>query len=163
MAMQVLIGPTIAAGQSLSNILNVSSGGIYRIIMPDKWTEAAPITFQLSYDGVKFYNVYDRNGGEIIMKCIQESVVPIGEYLFYIHSVKIRSGTHREPIVQNEDAVFGVVLETKTAFFEHRDEVDGPVATPTRRDASPTAIRRDEPEHHTDTSSASRDVASRGG
>lgn len=125
MSMSVRTGPTIAAGQSLSNILNVSSGGIYRIVMPDEWTDAADITFQLSYDGTKFYNVYDRNGVEVVMKCVQQSVVPIGEYLFYIHSVRIRSGTHREPIVQKAARVFHVVLETKTAF------TDTPADTPT--------------------------------
>ena len=51
MAMLVLTGPTILAGDTLSNILNVSSGGIYRIMMPDVWTTPAPITFQLSYNG----------------------------------------------------------------------------------------------------------------
>jgi len=116
MAMLVLTGPTISKGKSLSNILNVTSGGIYRVVMPPLWTKAAVITFQLSYDGVDFYNVYDRSGEETAMRCIQQSVVPIGEYLFYIHSLKIRSGTHREPVVQEEDRVFKVVLETKTRY-----------------------------------------------
>jgi hypothetical protein len=121
MAMLVLQGPTIAAGASLSDALNVTSGGIYRIVMPMKWTNSAPITFQLSYDGVDFYNVCDRDGKEIQMACNQMSVVPIGEYLFYIHSVKIRSGTMRQPVVQLEAAAFKIVLETK-ALFEQATE-----------------------------------------
>jgi hypothetical protein len=116
MSMQVLNGPTISAGLALSNALNVSSGGIYRIVMPKQWTDPASITFQLSYDGVDFYDVFDRDGGEVIMKCVPMSVVPIGEYLFYIHSVKIRSGTRRSPIIQLQDAAFKIVLETKTAY-----------------------------------------------
>jgi hypothetical protein len=116
MAVLVLDGPTIMAGQSLSNVLNVSSGGIYRIMMPPVWTTTAPITFQLSYDGVEFYNVLDRAGQEVVMGCQAQSVVPIGEYLFYIHSVKIRSGTIRKPVVQEQDATFKVVLETKAVF-----------------------------------------------
>lgn len=112
MAMIVIAGPIIAAGDSLSGILNVSSGGVYRIVMPIDWTSAV-VTFQLSYDGVEFYNVYDRDGNEISMKCVQQSVVPIGEYLFYIHSLKIRSGTHRDPVKQANTVSFKVVLETK--------------------------------------------------
>lgn len=123
MAMVVLVGPTIAAGENLSNALNVNSGGVYRIVMPNVW-ESAVITFQLSYDGNEFYNVYDRTGVEVSMRCEPQSVVPIGEYLFYIHSVKIRSGTRREPVVQPLAAVFKVILETKapTAWNAHADE-----------------------------------------
>ena len=125
MAMQVLIGPVIAAGESLSAPLNVSSGGVYRIVMPVVWTDNAPISCQLSYNGIDFYNVYDREGDEVIMRCVQQSVVPIGEYLFYIHSVKIRSGTFRQPVTQDEARTFGIVLETKTALNEVKDQRDG--------------------------------------
>lgn len=117
MTIQVLTGPVIEAGQSLSNALNVTSGGIYRIIMPDEWDNTAPITFQLSYDGTDFYNVYDIGGTEANVRCIQQSVVPFGEYLAYIHSLKIRSGTVRQPIIQNETRTFKVVLDTKTPFI----------------------------------------------
>ena len=122
MAMVVLDGPTIAAGESLSSILNVQSGGIYRIMMPPVWTTTAPITFQLSYNGVDFYNVFERTGSEVVMKCHAQSVVPIGEYLFYIHSVRIRSGTWREPVIQEQDAAFKVVLETKTGLISQDDD-----------------------------------------
>lgn len=125
MAMMVLIGPTIAAGENISNALNVSSGGVYRIVMPNVWTSAV-ITFQLSYDGNEFYNVYDRDGNETLMRCEPMSVVPIGEYLFYIHSLKIRSGTRREPVAQPLAAVFKVILETKapTAWNAHTGETE---------------------------------------
>jgi hypothetical protein len=136
MAMLVLDGPTIAAGESLSNILNVTSGGIYRIMMPMVWTPA-PITFQLSYNGIDFYNVADRGGAEITMACQAGAVVPIGEYLFYIHSVKIRSGGIRKPVIQEQDAMFRVVLETKQLF-----EAATPASTPSRdtRRASPGVL-----------------------
>lgn len=124
MATHVLVGPTIAAGESLSNVLIVQSGGIYRIMMPNDWTNPASITFQLSYDGIQFYNVCDRLGKEIVMGCERNSVVPIGEYLFYIHSCKIRSGTMREPVVQEAERVFNVVLETKAAL----EMADAPAA-----------------------------------
>lgn len=113
MTMVVVQGPTIAAGQSLSGVVLVNSGGVYRVIMPDAWTTAANITFQLSYNGTDFYNVYDRDGTEITMACVPKSIVAIGEYLFYIHSLKIRSGTARNPIVQKDAATFRVVLDTK--------------------------------------------------
>lgn len=116
MSMLVINGPTIAAGQSLSGIVAVNSGGIYRVIMPQAWTTAADITFQLSYNGTDFYNVYDRDGAEIKMTCVPKSIVAIGEYLFYIHSLRIRSGTARQPIVQKDAATFKVVLDTKASL-----------------------------------------------
>lgn len=116
MATVVLQGPTIAAGASMSSILNVQSGGIYRVIMPPLWTGAV-ITFCISYNGTDFYDAYDRGGNEIVMRCIPMSMIPIGEYLFYIHSVKIRSGTHSEPVIQKEQRMFQVVLDNKQTML----------------------------------------------
>jgi hypothetical protein len=112
---QVLTGPVIAAGQSLSSPLQVTSGGIYRILMPqDGWTQAQ-LTFQLSYNGTNFYDVCDREGNEIIINCNPGSVVPLGEYLKYMHTLKIRSGTSKAPVIQTGQRTFGIVLDTKEA------------------------------------------------
>ena len=51
MAIQVLNGPTIAAGDSLSDGLDCSGGKIVKITMPADWT-FADITFQTSSDGI---------------------------------------------------------------------------------------------------------------
>ena len=52
--LQVLEGPKIEAGESLSDGVDCSAGQLVRITMPYTWTPA-PITFQFSTDGV-FYN-----------------------------------------------------------------------------------------------------------
>jgi hypothetical protein len=50
MPLQVLNGPFIRAGQSLSEGLDCSAGEIVRITMPGDWTPAA-LSFQFSTDG----------------------------------------------------------------------------------------------------------------
>ena len=109
----VLSGPVIRAGESLSESLEVTAGNVYSIMMPDEW-DSADITLQISMDGVKFYNVYDEAGKELVMPCVPKSIVPLGRYLMYAHSIKIRSGAlaSRDPVVQSATRAFGIVIDT---------------------------------------------------
>ena len=109
----LLVGPTIPAGESLSNALDVSSGLIFRILMPDAWSSEASISFQLSIDGGKFYNVFDEYGKEIIVPCIPTSVLPFRQYAMHMGALKIRSGSLTAPIVQEATRIFGIVLDTR--------------------------------------------------
>ena len=52
-----LPGPTIPAGQSLSEGVDVSGSRILRIVMPDDWT-SAPLTFQLSPDNAEWHDLF---------------------------------------------------------------------------------------------------------
>ena len=112
MAISIIAGPVINANQSLSNAVNVTSGGIFRLIMPPAW-DKADITLQLSYDGVGFYNAYDKSGNEIVVPCIAGSIVALDDYSKYVHSLKIRSGTFRTPVAQTQSRSFTLVLDTK--------------------------------------------------
>jgi hypothetical protein len=47
MPLVVINGPTIAAGESLSDAVDLSAGGIVRLVTPDDWT-SANITFEVS-------------------------------------------------------------------------------------------------------------------
>lgn len=111
MTVQVLNGPTIAAGASLSNALNVSNGVMFRLIMPSEWTPAL-LTFQISHDGLNFYNVFDADGKELARPIVPQSIMPFGHYVLDIHSIKLRSGTLRYPIDQQFTREFKIVVET---------------------------------------------------
>ena len=116
MPINVLIGPTIAAGTSLSNALNINAGLLYRIIMPALWTPAK-ITFQLSQDGIDFYDAYGLNGKEIVLQPIRNTIVTFGGYIMQTHSIKIRSGTTRVPVVQTLPRVFKLVIDTQASVL----------------------------------------------
>src|SRR3954464_9174665 len=64
MSLQVLNGPTIAAGESLSDALDCTAGPLVRITIPAEFTPAN-LTFQLSSDGVGYNDLYDVHGNEI--------------------------------------------------------------------------------------------------
>ena len=108
----ILQGPTIKAGDSLSDALTVSSGNIFRVIMPDDWNTAI-LTMQISMDGTNYYDVFDEFGKEFTMPCVPNSIIPLSRYLMTIAGLKIRSGFGRSPVKQSADRVFGIVIDTR--------------------------------------------------
>jgi hypothetical protein len=64
MAIVVLNGPFIQAGESLSDVVDCSAGKVVRITMPGQWTYH-DLTFQISSDGLMFNNLVDTDGKEI--------------------------------------------------------------------------------------------------
>jgi hypothetical protein len=111
MAMQVLEGPTIAVGESLSDPIDCRGGQLVRITMPYTW-EGAGITFQFSTDGVFFNDMFGLDGYEVQIKNVVANsgvIIPadIGRAISFL---KIRSGTRGNPIAQNEARTFAVTL-----------------------------------------------------
>ena len=114
MSLTFLDGPTIQTGESLSDALDCSSGAIMRITMPGYWTPAN-ITFQISTDGDQFNDLVNIDGDEITMACIPRSAVviaPISEYLRACPFIKIRSGTSKHPVKQEDVRQFAVTIDT---------------------------------------------------
>ena len=112
MAIQVLNGPNISAGESLSDALDCSAGRIIKITMPKLWT-FADITFQTSSDGVGFNDIMKPNGQEV------SCTVFAGTAIIGMDTVtgflKIRSGTRDRPVVQPELREFAVALDVAGA------------------------------------------------
>jgi hypothetical protein len=112
MPFSVVNGPTIKAGESLSDGANCSSGSILRITVPQEYTEAS-MTFQVSSDG-KFYNdLHDAEGNviEIVAKP-DSSIVLKEEWVRFIPYIKIRSGTRDVPVQQAQDCKFAIAIHT---------------------------------------------------
>lgn len=87
------VAVTIAINESLSGAVAVGDGVFTGIVMPAAWT-AAVLTFQASFDGTTFYNLYDEAGGEytIAADASRYITVPAGDFAG-VRFLKVRSGT----------------------------------------------------------------------
>jgi hypothetical protein len=113
MALEIINGPFIQPGESLSDAIDCSAGPLVRITMPGKWTTGANLTFQLSSDGQMFNDLYDVHGKEITIVVVPGSAVRIPlEWSTMIAFIKFRSGTASHPVEQQELREFAVAIQT---------------------------------------------------
>ena len=112
MPLQILNGPIIQAGESLSDGVDCSAGAIVKITMPGNWVDAV-LTFQTSSDGIMWNDVFDTNGVEVTYTVIAGTGV-LGMRLS-TGFVKFRSGTRERPVVQPELREFAVTLDVLSA------------------------------------------------
>jgi hypothetical protein len=115
MALQVLNGPVIEAGQSLSAGLDCSAGTIIRLTMPAAltWTPAN-ISFAISSDGNGYNDLFTIDGREIVIPCIAGTAVvvaPLSDYLKAVAWLQIRSGARNFPVIQANRVEFAIALE----------------------------------------------------
>ena len=116
MPLQVLNGPTIAAGDSLSDGLDCTSGRIVRLTMPADWTPAN-VSFQISSDGVFYNDVINTSGQEIMMPVVAGSAVlvaSLGDNLDGVAFLKIRSGSRSHPVIQAAQRAFAVAVQVSS-------------------------------------------------
>ena len=114
MALQVLNGPIIEAGESLSAPMDVSMGELVRITMPPEWNNAE-LTFQFSSDGVTFNDMFHLNGFEVeISKVVPDVAVIIPAHVGRaIGYIKFRSGSRAKPIPQEATRNFRMTIDNK--------------------------------------------------
>lgn len=114
--LKVIEGPTIKAGESLSDAINVGIGLLVRLNMPKEWTDA-PITFQLSVDGEYFRDAFNLDGYAVtVQNVVPDSGVVLPEHVGNaVGWLRIRSGIESDPVAQDEDRVFGCVVVTDEA------------------------------------------------
>src|SRR4029077_20907933 len=112
MTLQVLDGPTIAEGESLSDGIDCSAGEIVRITVPQEFTPAN-LTFQVSTDGNFYNDLFDAKGEEITVAAKPNSGIIIGErWVRSIAFIKFRSGSRDHPVVQREACKFAIAIDT---------------------------------------------------
>lgn len=102
---------TIASGASLSGALNIASRNFFGIIMPSSWTSAS-LTFQGSFDGTTYYNLYDEGGNEVTFTVAASRYVIISTPAKFLglKKLKIRSGTSGSAVNQGGDRTIGVIV-----------------------------------------------------
>ena len=111
MPLQILNGPIIDAGESLSAGIDCSAGPIVKITMPGNYV-GDTLTFQTSSDGLMFNDIFQPDGTELMFRVIAGTGI-IGMRL-NTGFVKFRSGTRERPVVQPELREFAVALDVVT-------------------------------------------------
>lgn len=91
---------TIAVDASLSGVAKLGERRLLAIELPAN-TEGSALTFQGSFDGSTFYNVYD-GSGEYAISFTDPSVliVPAVDFLAFPY-LKVRTGTAGTPTTQS--------------------------------------------------------------
>jgi len=105
----VTVIPTaILAGEALSATVDVSGNDAAYVLMPGEWDDAA-LTFQVSTDGITFWDLCDEHGKEVVVTCKPASAVIMHTNLKAVGFFRIRSGTSEAPIAQSENRNFKIV------------------------------------------------------
>ena len=106
---EILDGPVIAAGESLSDAIDCSAGRVVRITTPAGW-DHAKLSFQVSTDGVGFSDLYSFDG-EVTLDCGPKRGIMIHQ-LEYLPGLflKFRSGTAQQPVIQSDRRQFAIAL-----------------------------------------------------
>lgn len=113
MALVVLQGPIIRAGQSLSEGLDCLAGDLLRISMPLEW-DVAPLSFQVSSTNDLYNDAFDMTGYEVVLPV----VVPNSAVIVPVHVsraigwIRFRSGTRVKPVPQSAERLFRVAIST---------------------------------------------------
>ena len=112
MSLQIIDGPTIMRGESLSEGVDCSSGEIVRITVPQEFTPAN-LTFQVSSNGEMYNDLFDDEGTEITIVAEPNSGVVIsGRWVRAVGWLKLRSGSRDHPVEQTrDDCKFAIAID----------------------------------------------------
>ena len=113
--LNIVDGPTIPAGESLSDGVDCSAGTIVRITVPQEFTKAN-LTFQVSSDGNFYNDLYGPDGSEVTLTASPDTgiVVPV-VWSQSINWIKFRSGSRKAPVLQKVDCRFGIAVDVPEA------------------------------------------------
>jgi hypothetical protein len=115
MPLTIVDGPTIPAGQSLSDGADCSAGEIVRITVPQEFTPAN-LTFQVSSDGNFYNDLFDSSGDEITVVAKPNTGIVVPEvWTKSINFIKFRSGSRAYPVPQNVDCRFAIAVKGEPA------------------------------------------------
>ncbi|MEY9239175.1 hypothetical protein ABIF68_006794 [Bradyrhizobium japonicum] len=115
MPLNILTGPIIAAGESLSDGIDCDGGDVVRLTLPADWTDAL-LTFQISTDGAFYNDLIDRYGDEISVVVVPGAAIIVpNDYLRAAGWLKFRSGSRSHPVPQQAQREFAITLATGSA------------------------------------------------
>jgi hypothetical protein len=110
MPLTVINGPVIAAGESLSEGVDLAGGQLVRITAAREWN-GRNISFQISSDGNEYNDLYTADGNEVVIPCgAGRAIVIEAAWWKAIAFLKIRSGTVEAPDVQTDRQEFAVAI-----------------------------------------------------
>jgi hypothetical protein len=112
MPLTIVDGPTILAGESLSDGVDCSAGTIVRITVPQEFT-SANLTFQVSSDNNFYNDMFTENGSEITVVAKPSTGIVVHEaWTRSINFIKFRSGSRSHPVAQKVDCKFAIAVDT---------------------------------------------------
>jgi hypothetical protein len=108
---RLVVSFTIPAGESLSQGVDCSEGYFARIQMPSLWTPAN-LSFQISDDGVTYWDLVDKTGAEAMLPVRVGSamMIRIEPWSSAIGWWKFRSGSCLRAVTQEAARTFKVTL-----------------------------------------------------
>jgi len=112
MPLQIINGPIIQAGDSLSAGIDCSAGPIVKLTMPGNWVDAV-LSFQTSSDGLMYNDMFMPDGFELTYRVVAGTGIFVPRLITGF--VKFRSGTRERPVVQPELREFAVALDVASA------------------------------------------------
>ena len=102
---------TIPAGQYLSDAADLSTGSMVMFMTPLNWTPAN-ISFQISEDNVLWRDLFDSDGHEILKSMGPNRAINVDpSYTSGALWVRLMSGPRQNPVPQDQDAVFTIVIQ----------------------------------------------------
>jgi hypothetical protein len=111
----IVDGPTIPAGESLSEGADCTGGSIVRITVPQEFTDAN-LTFQASSNGESYNDLYDGDQREVTLAVKPDTTVIItANWTRALGWIKLRSGTRANPVPQKVDCKFAIAVDTPAA------------------------------------------------
>jgi hypothetical protein len=116
MPLVVVDGPTIRAGESLSDGADCSAGTIVRITVPQEYDDGDmpnSMSFQVSSDGNGYNDLFDDDGREITITARANSGIVIDRsWARTVAFIKLRSGTRDNPTPQKVDCKLAIAIST---------------------------------------------------
>jgi hypothetical protein len=110
------IPATIAASGSVSDDVNLGGRVLVGIEMPTAWT-AASITFQASFDGTNFFDVYDGAGSEVSGTAGASQFITMNPATLYgIKVIRVRSGTSAAAVNQAAERVINLIAGDPNSY-----------------------------------------------
>jgi hypothetical protein len=107
--LNVLDGPTIDAGESVSSVLDLGTDYIVGLIMPDEWTPAV-VSLLVSPDGDTFHDLLDFYGGAVTFNVQPNAAVNVDpQRLMLARYLQLRSGSKSDPVRQQKTRNFRTV------------------------------------------------------
>lgn len=97
-----LLTTIIADGASLSSAVTLNNRPLLSITVPSGWDDAN-MTFQVSFDGITYYELVDEDGAAVTLIAAASKIVRttnLDQWAGYEY-LKIRSGTFDTPVTQS--------------------------------------------------------------
>lgn len=101
---------TIANGQSLSDAAHIGAGTLVGIQLPA--FTSAKLTFQGSFDGTTYANVYDASAAEVEYAASTGAIyIKAPADLAGVPYIKVRSGTSGSPVAQGAARTISLIVK----------------------------------------------------